>query len=179
MQIRAAPASDAPACAAIYRPYVTDDVISFEEVAPDDTQMTERIAATLQAYPWLVAENAGGVLGYAYAGRHQQRAAYRWGADVTVYLAPAAYRQGVGRALYTHLFAILLRQNLRTAFAGIALPNAASVGLHEAMGFRPIGVQRRAGYKHGGWHDVGWWQLLLVDDESEPVEPIPYPQLSG
>jgi phosphinothricin acetyltransferase len=156
---------------------VRDTVISFETEPPDAADMGRRIAAVGERFPWLVASDASGMLGYAYAGEHRSRAAYRWDVDVAVYLDPRAHRRGIGRALYRRLFALLRLQGYVNAYAGIALPNAASVGLHEAMGFVPVGVYKGVGYKQGAWHDVGWWGLLLQPAPPSPAEPIPFPLL--
>jgi phosphinothricin acetyltransferase len=166
-------ARDAAACAAIYAPYVEESVISFESEAPSVREMAGRIEAIGATHPWLVAERDGRVAGYAYASPHHPRAAYRWAADVTVYVDAAHQRAGVGRELYEALFELLRGQRLRIACAGITLPNVASVGLHEALGFVPVGVYRRIGWKDGSWHDVGWWQLELgaLADEPPP-EPL-------
>jgi L-amino acid N-acyltransferase YncA len=155
------PDRDAAACAAIYAPSVADGVASLEERAPDAPQMADRIRIISRDYPWLVAELDGAVAGYAYASRHHERASYRWSANVSVYVAPAAQRRGVGRGLYAELFARLDRQGLHEVCAGITLPNAASVGLHESMGFELVGVYRNIAYKFGAWRDVGWWQKTL------------------
>lgn len=166
------PERDAGACAAIYAPNVAGGVASFEVVAPDGEEFTRRIRAISERYPWLVAEIDGAVAGYAYASPHRERAAYRWTAECTVYIADGQRGLGVGKALYTVLFDLLARQNLRTVCAGITLPNRASVALHESCGFELVGVYRRIGYKFGGWHDVGWWQLDLPStDEDPPPEP--------
>jgi phosphinothricin acetyltransferase len=134
MSVRLASATDAEAIAAIYAPYVLETAISFEETPPSGAEMAERIAAALPAFPFLVFEGGGEVLGFAYAGPHAERAAYRWSANVSAYVAAGAQRQGVGRALYGELFGCLRRQGYHALFAGITLPNAKSVGLHEAMG---------------------------------------------
>lgn len=155
------PARDGAPCAAIYAPYVNGSVVSFEEEAPGAAEMARRITAVTAAYPWLVAEHDGQVAGYAYASRHRDRAAYRWAADVAVYIDARHQRAGVGRELYTQLLDELRDRGLRWACAGIALPNPASVGIHEAFGFEPVGVYREIGFKAGAWHDVGWWQLDL------------------
>ncbi len=176
--IRPACTEDAAACAAIYRPFVTDSHTSFETVPPSAQDFVDRIDSTLRTHPWLVAERAGEVVGYAYAGQHRDRVAYQWAADVSVYLADQARGQGVGGALYTTLFDVLRSQGFRIALAGVALPNAASVALHERLGFTPVGVYRRIGYKLGAWYDVGWWQLVLDDTDTEPTAPTPYAQLS-
>ena len=156
------PARDAAACAAIYAPYVSDTVISLEEVPPTPGEMRGRIERVAERYPWLIAEEDGVVAGYAYAGEHRERAAYRWASDVTVYVAAAQHRRGIGRALYTALFELLTRQGFYVLCAGVTLPNEASVGLHESLGFTPVGVYRRVAWKFGSWWDVGWWQLQLV-----------------
>jgi phosphinothricin acetyltransferase len=161
--IRLATESDALVVHAIYAPIVRDTVISFEYEAPSVDEMRGRIAKTLPRYPWLVCEREpdGEMLGYAYAGPHSERTAYQWSANVSVYVNASGRRMGVGRALYTALFELLRRQNIVNVHAGIALPNAASVGLHESMGMTPVGVYHRVGYKFGAWHDVGWWELAL------------------
>jgi phosphinothricin acetyltransferase len=165
---------DAAACAAIYAPSVEGSATSFEERPPDAAEMAARIAAYAATHPWLVAEDGGEVVGYAYACPFQQRPAYRWSASVSVYVAAGRAGQGLGRALYTELLARLRRQGFRNACAGITLPNAASVGLHESLGFEPVGVNREVGWKHGAWRDVGWWQLQLGPaPANEPPEPLP------
>ncbi|HSV03429.1 MAG TPA: arsinothricin resistance N-acetyltransferase ArsN1 family B [Phenylobacterium sp.] len=174
--IRPASAADAAAVAAIYAPIVEATIISFETVAPGPAEMARRIEATLETHPWLVFEDDGGVAGYAYAGAHAARDAYRWSVNVSVYNAERARRRGVGRALYHALFEILRRQGFHMAFAGITLPNEASVGLHEAMGFRPVGVYPEVGWKLGAWREVGYWGLEL-QPMGPPAEPIPFPDL--
>lgn len=161
MNVRPAVAADAAEIQAIYAPYVTDSTISFEEVPPDTIEVETRIAALLPQYPYLVAEIDGRVVGYAYASQHRTRSAYRNSIDVAVYVAPGAQRRGVARCLYTRLLPAAASLGFHAAFAGIALPNKASVGLHEAMGFEPLGIYREVGRKFDAWHDVGWWQRLL------------------
>ena len=134
--------------------------ISFELEPPDEVEMARRIATYSASHAWLVAEVGGVVAGYAYGSPHRERAAYASSCDVAVYVDPAQARQGVGRALYGELLP-LLAGKYHAAFAGIALPNDASIGLHEAMGFTPVGTYREVGWKMGGWRDVGWWQRLL------------------
>jgi phosphinothricin acetyltransferase len=168
--IRPATVADAAACAAVYAPYVESSVSSFEEVAPDEAEMAGRMLDQPRL-PWLVATCGGAVVGYAYASRHRARQAYRWSVEVSVYLAESARGRGTGRALYAELLAAVRDLGYVTAYAGITLPNPASVGLHEAMGFAPIGAFRDVGFKHGGWHDVGWWQLPLREPPDDPPEP--------
>jgi L-amino acid N-acyltransferase YncA len=172
-RIRLADASDAEAMAAIYRPVVESTSISFETIAPDRDEMARRLADTLVSHPWLVCDVEGRVAGYAYATKHRVRAAYQWSVDTSVYVDAAWRRSGVGRGLYRSLFAILAAQRFFNAFAGIALPNEASVALHEAVGFEPLGVYRRVGFKLGAWHDVGWWQLAIRAHEASPDSPLP------
>jgi len=171
IEIRRVRRSDVAAIAEIYAYYVRETVISLEEVPPSATEMEARIATIVARYPWFVADDDGRVVGYAYAGPHKERAAYRWAVDVTVYLAPDVHRRGIGRALYTVLFPELQRMGFRRAVAGITLPNEKSVGIHEAFGFTPIGIYHHAGYKFGRWYDVGYWQRSLGDD-SAPEEPL-------
>lgn len=161
IEIRPATIADAEAIQHIYAPIVAETAISFEEVPPSVEEMAGRIASILQTHPYLVAVSSGKIRGYVYAGRHDERAAYRHSVDTTVYVAPEAQRSGVGRALYAALLAELRRRRFHAAFAGIALPNPGSVALHESIGFAPLGVYREVGFKFGRWHDVGWWQRLL------------------
>jgi len=170
--IRLAHADDAREIARIYRPFVESTVISFEIAPPDAEQMRDRITETLARYPWLVCELGGRVAGYAYATEHRARKAYQWSIDVSVYVHPDYWRLGIGRGLYTSLFAITTAQRFVNAYAGIALPNAASVALHESVGFKPVGVYQHVGYKLGAWHDVGWWQMGLKARPASPEEPL-------
>lgn len=177
--IRVAEERDAEAIAAIYAPAITDAVISFELTAPDAKEMSRRILAIQRQYPWLVYEASNTVLGYVYASVHNERAAYRWSVDVTAYIRHDARRRGIGKALYTALFEILVLQGYRTACAGITLPNTASVQMHAAMGFKLVGVYHDVGYKFGKWHDVAWYERCLAEHVLEPPEPVPFPELAG
>ena len=169
--IRLARESDGAGVAAIYGPIVENTAISFETLPPGAAEMTRRISDTLRSHPWLVCEVDGQIAGYAYASQHRPRPAYRWSVDTSVYVDPKWHRRGAGRGLYMSLFAILARQGYGNAYAGIALPNPASVTLHEAVGFKPVGVYEHVGYKLGAWHDVGWWQRALRDRDASPDEP--------
>ena len=177
--VRLADGGDAEAVTAIYASIVASTAISFETEPPTVEEMAQRIDKTLAHWPWLVCDRGGEVLGYAYASRHRDRAAYQWSVDVSVYVHPRAHRSGVGRALYTSLVRLLALQGFYTAYAGITLPNAASVGLHEAIGFVPVGVYRKVGFKLGAWHDVGWWSLVLQPTVARPSSPIDLPALAG
>ncbi len=175
--IRPATLSDAAQIAAIYAPYCDETPISFELSAPSEEEIAARISRIGARYPWLVLEDEGAIAGYAYGSQHRERAAYQWSVDVTVYVSPRFHRRGVGRALYTTLFRMLALQGFYRAHAGITLPNAGSVGLHEAMGFEPVGVYRNVGYKLGKWHDVGWYQLMLQPPIPDPAEPVAFSPL--
>jgi L-amino acid N-acyltransferase YncA len=169
--IRLAEERDAEAIQRIYTPFVLQTAISFEFEPPSVDDMRSRLAATLARLPWLVCERRENVIGYAYASQHRARAAYGWSVDVTIYIHEGFRRHGVGRALYTSLLAALRLQGFYNAYAGVTLPNPGSVGLHEAMGFQPVGIYRDVGYKLGRWHDVGWWQLALRDRSAAPALP--------
>jgi L-amino acid N-acyltransferase YncA len=173
--VRIAVPGDAAAIAGIYRPYVTDAATSFELDPPDAGEMTRRMAALAAFAPWLVYAEAQDVVGYAYASPHRDRAAYRWSVDVTVYIRGDRHRRGIGRALYRTLFPLLALQGFRVAHAGITLPNAGSVGLHESLGFTPVGVYPAVGWKQGSWHDVGWWRRPLADLPPAPAPPLSLP----
>jgi len=163
---------DGDACAAIYAPHVEGSAVSFEERPPDAAELAARIARYGSSHAWLVAEREGRVVGYAYATAFNERPAYRWSASVSVYVAEEARGVGVGRALYEALFDRLRERGFRMACAGITLPNEASAGLHESLGFEQVGVNREIGWKEGAWRDVGWFQLELVPaGEGPPPEP--------
>ena len=175
--IRPVEVRDAAAVARIYAPHVTAGVASFETVPPDAAEMADRIAATTPTYPWLVCDvPASGVAGYVYASVHNPRAAYQWSANVTVYIDGRFHRAGIGRALYTSLFAVLRLQGFYNAYGGITLPNAGSVGLHEALGFRLVGIYQAVGYKFDRWWDVGWWGMEL---QPKPVTGLTAPLRLG
>lgn len=162
--IRDATAEDAASMVAIYGPFVTDTAVSFELEAPSVEEFSQRILAAQSRWAWLVAESGGAAIGYAYASSFRPRAAYQWSVETTAYLAPSCRGQGVGRALYERLLGILAGKGYCTAYAGITLPNEASVRFHQAMGFSAVGVFRRAGWKFGAWHDVSWWQRKLQEE---------------
>jgi L-amino acid N-acyltransferase YncA len=178
IEYRVATVADAAAVANVYAPYVRDTAITFETEVPDAGEIEERIQRIGAQYPWLVAVAGSDIAGYAYACENRSRAAYRWSVDAAVYLRADVRRTGIGRALYERLFALLRAQGFVNAFAGITLPNAASIGLHHQLGFRMVGVHRAVGYKLGAWHDVGWWHLTMGRPlPSDPPEPTPFHQL--
>lgn len=178
MTIRTASPADAEAITAIYAPIVEHTSISFELDVPTVEQMRERISKTLQELPWLVSEDAQGrVNGYVYASKHRERAAYQWSVDTTAYVREDARGQGIGKRLYGELKHALIELGYCQAFAGIALPNQASAALHESVGFEALGVYRKVGFKHGQWHDVGWWQCSL-QSPAHPAAPQKFDALS-
>ena len=165
--IRQATSDDAAAIAAIYAPLVRDTIVSFEEEAPSAEEMAERIAAS---HTWLVAEEDGEVVGYAYAARFHPRAAYRWSAEVSIYLAPEARGRGIGKRLVADLLDRLRAMGFVNAFGGTALPNPASERLLEAFGFKQVALWENAGFKFDAWHDVSWRQLTLQEPTVPPPE---------
>jgi len=172
--VRPADEADAVAIAAIYAPYVRETAISFEIEPPSVATMARRIASTVETHPWLVADCRGEVVGFAYAGKHRERPAYRWTVDVTVYVGVQMRHQGIGRALYQALLETLRQQGFRSAFAEIVLPNPGSIRLHETVGFKPIGIHKDVGFKLGRWHDIGYWRIGLADGTAPPVEPVAF-----
>ena len=165
--IRLATPDDAEQVLAVYAPSCATPT-SFEAGPPTLDDMRDRIQRVLLQFPWLVCADNRDIMGYVYASGHRERAAYRWSVDTTVYIQRKRHRQGLGRALYEALFSILRLQGYINAYAGITLPNPASVRIHEALGFEPVGIYRHVGYKCGAWHDVGWYQKLL-----QPLPPVP------
>ena len=174
VEFRVATPDDVKAVLAIYAPYCSSTHVSFETAAPSEGQMRERIERVTSQYPWLMGEVDGQMGGYVYATQHRERAAYRWSVDVAVYVAEAYQRRSLGRALYSSLFAILRTQGFFQAYAGITLPNVASVGLHESVGFEPVAVFPKVGYKLDRWLDVGWWRLQLMPEIDHPPDPRPF-----
>lgn len=177
--VRLARPGDAEAVQAIYAPIVRHTTVSFEWEPPTPAELAARIERVLLQHPWLVLEQEGRVLGYAYATRARERAAYQWSAEVSVYVHPAVRRAGVGRALYGALLELLRLQGYCVAYAVVPLPNPGSVALHEALGFRRAAFLPAAGYKLGAWVDVGWWRLELRRPPAEPRSPTPLPALLG
>jgi L-amino acid N-acyltransferase YncA len=159
--IRQATVDDAPGILAIYGPVVETSAASFETEVPTASEMAERIEKTTETHQWLVAIEGETILGYAYAGIFRMRAAYAPSTEVSTYVGAAAQGKGVGRALLTQLLADLRARGFANAFAGITLPNEASVRLFESAGFARVGTFFKVGYKFDEWHDVGWWQLDL------------------
>jgi phosphinothricin acetyltransferase len=176
--IRLARGTDAAGIADIYRPYVEDSRVSFEEKAPDASEIARRITGERPGFhPWLVAEENGGILGFSSSSPFRARPAYRWSVETGIYLAADACGGGLGKDLLAVLVNLLERQGYVTAIGAIALPNDPSVRLHEGLGFVHAGTYRGTGFKLGQWIDVGLWQKDLAPRTSEPPEPLPFEPL--
>ncbi len=182
--IRVATVADAAAVLDIYGPFcLPSSVVSFEIEPPSLSEIQSRIAKTLETHPWLVYEEDGRVIAYAYAAQHKIRPAYNWCADVSVYMAPEARGRGIGKKLYSELFDVLRQLGYFNVYAGVTIPNEASIGLHKSLGFEEIGVYKKTGYKAGGWRDVVWLSLDLQPHVEDPPPPkrfsdLPVPYLS-
>lgn len=168
--------ADAAAISGIYRPYI-DTPITFETVPPSADDFAGRIAHTLKNYPYLVCEDGGVVVGYAYAARQHMRAACDWNAELSVYIAESHHGRGLGSAFYTALLEILTRQHVVTAYASVSVPHEKSIALHTALGFTPFALFPRMGYKCGAWRDLQWLRKPLADDSKTPEAFVPFPQL--
>ncbi|PTN08331.1 GNAT family N-acetyltransferase [Mangrovibacterium marinum] len=171
-EIRLATLADAEAILEIYKPFITDTVVTFEEIVPSVSEFRQRMAFVLKECPYLVCVVDGRIVGYAYAAAYRSRASYRWNREVTVYIHPEGQRKNIGTALYYALIEILKKQNFATLLAVVTLPNEGSARLHERVGFKPCAVFNQVGYKKKQWHRVGWWELALIPPEQAPVEPI-------
>ena len=169
LAIRAVVPGDAGAIAAIYGPYVAETLVSFEEAAPSPAEMAARIAETTLVYPWLVGEEDGEILGYAYGRPYHPRAAYRWTCETGIYLDRARRGRGVGRALYAALFAALALRGFVSAVALISVPNDESTRFHEALGFRFVGRLGGVGYKFDAWRDIAYYQRDLAPRTVPPA----------
>lgn len=160
--LRPATTNDADSIARIYNHYVLNTIITFEENEVSAEQMAERICEVASAsLPWLVAEQAGQIVGYAYATKWKARTAYRFSVESTVYIESGVIGQGLGSKLYEALFALLKDRGIHIVIAGIALPNPASIALHEKFGLQKVAHFKEVGFKFNRWLDVGYWQVAL------------------
>jgi phosphinothricin acetyltransferase len=159
--IRPCRLSDAQQICEIYNHHVLNTVVTFEETPVSVDEMARRIGVVTEKWPWFVWEEQGAIAGYAYATMWKERSAYRFSVESTVYIAEGRIRRGIGAALYRELLPELRRRGAHYVIGGIALPNDASVALHEKLGFTKIGQFVEVGFKHGRWVDVGYWALLL------------------
>ncbi len=177
-KIRLATPEDASEILEIYSPYI-DTVVTFEEEVPSIPDFQKRIAGILEDCPFLVCEIEGVIVGYAYASTYRERASYRWNREISVYIRDGFMRKRIAHALYHALFNILKKQNIANLLAVITLPNTGSVALHESMGFKSCAVFNKIGYKQNKWHQVGWWELFLFEENWIPKETVPFPKLQG
>lgn len=171
-QVRLATPDDAREIIDIYAPSVLSAAISFETVVPPIEDMEKRIESCLKKYPWIVCTVDGRIAGYVYASKHREREAYQWSCECSVYVRDDFKGRRLGQALYQLLFQILKLQGFRNVYAGITLPNQASVHLHEKCGFKAFAKYENIGYKFGNWHTVGWWKLSLNNYDPEPPPPL-------
>lgn len=178
-KIRFAVPGDSGTVLAIYAPFITGTAVTFECRVPSGAEFRERMAAVQKAYPWLVCEIDGAVVGYAYASPFHEREAYRWSADYSVYILPDYRRQHIGKALYSALTGLLKLQGFCRGYSLVTLPNAGSEALHESFGFRAVGDCRDAGYKLGGWHDVRYYELDISDPPPSPANPKTIGEIRG
>lgn len=172
MSIRLAATTDLPQILAIYSPYVTDTAFSFEYEPPTPAQFEKRFLDITEQFPWLVWEEDGIILGYAYASAPFSRAAYRWCAEPSIYLAPHARGRGIGKALYTALEELIRLQGYQTAYAIITTDNPDSIAFHKAMGYTHLADFPRCGFKHGTWHGITWMEKRLNSVEMPSNFPV-------
>ena len=178
--IRIAKKADARAILDIYKPFILNTAVTFEEVVPDEDEFKKRMTAILWECPFLVCETNGQVVGYAYASAHRSRAAYRWNREVSVYVHPDFRRKNIANALYHALFPILKIQGYANLLAVITLPNQASIAFHESFGFTKCAEYNNIGFKLGQWQKVGWWELSLIENPDEvPIVPVLFPELKS
>ena len=176
MALRLARPEDAPALLAIYGQYI-DTPITLEAELPEEAEFTRRVSSTLEHYPYLVWEEDGALLGYAYAHPERTRAGFQWNAELSIYLDRSAAGRGLGRRLFGALLDLLTAQGVRTVYGVVTLPNPASEGLHRAFGFHQLAVHRKTGYKNGTWVDVAWFDRALSSYPANPAPVTPMPQL--
>lgn len=174
LSIRLATPDDAEGIRRVYAPYIATP-ITFEEDVPSPEDFYARMEEIMRSYPCLAACADGRVIGFAYAHRQAERAAYDWNVELSVYLDESEERRGIGSALYKTLMGLLSLQGIRCAYARVTLPNAASERLHARFGFDIMGIQRSAGYKNGAWRDVAWYAKPIAPFDDDPDRPIPFP----
>lgn len=170
--IRFATKEDAGAILSIYEEYIRNTRVTFEIEVPTVSAFEERMERIMAQFPWLVCEINGKIAGYAYGSKHGERAAYRWSADLSVYIDGKYHRQGIATALYKALTELLRRQGYFTVYAGVSTPNPKSEAFHEAFGFRNLGEFKHVGYKLGAWCGVAWYELPLAAYVTEPAEAV-------
>jgi L-amino acid N-acyltransferase YncA len=178
-EVRLAVSHDAKQIREIYSPSILTTAISFETEVPSIEEIQSRIKNCLQKFPWIVCNVNGQIAAYVYASKHREREAYQWSCECSVYTHDDFKGKGIGKELYQLLFQILKLQGFRNVYAGITLPNAASIGLHEKCGFKKFAVYENIGFKFGNWHTVGWWKLQINDYDLNPPPPLKISQLNS
>lgn len=179
VQLRVAQKSDASDILRIYAPYIVSTAFTFETEVPSTEAFEQRIIKCLSGYPWIVVMIDDVLAGYAYASSHRERKAYQWTCECSIYLDDRFKGYGIGKELYSLLFNILAFQGFKNVYAGITLPNEASVRLHEKCGFSLFATYDNVGYKLGAWQKVGWWRLQINNYDLNPAPPLPFPELKS
>jgi phosphinothricin acetyltransferase len=177
MNIRLIQPDDMESVLNIYAPYIQNTAITFEYQVPSLADFSRRIEGITSFYPFLVAETEAGIAGYAYACKHRSRKAYEWSVESSVYIQKNYQGKGIAKALYQSLFQMLKLQGIVNVYAGITLPSIKSESFHKAMGFEPVGIYQKVGYKLGKWHDVLWMALSLQEHAANPVEPVSFKEI--
>ncbi len=179
IEVRIVRKTDAKEIIDIYTPSILNAAISFETELPSIAEMQKRIETILQTYPWMVCEVDGKIAAYVYASKHRDREAYQWSSECSVYVHQNFKGKGIGKEMYQLLFQILKLQGIRNVYAGITLPNEASIILHENCGFEKFAEYENVGYKLGNWHTVGWWKLRLNEYDPDPPPPLKFSELDA
>lgn len=179
MKIRLANEADSASILDIYTPFITNTVITFENEVPTVAEFDKRIVSIQKKYPWLVCEVNKKIIGYAYASQFNERAAYDWAVDSSIYISPQYHRKKIGKALYFSLFKLLKLQGYYNVYAGVTLPNIKSESLHESLGFKTIGIYKNVGYKFDNWYDVKWFGLEIMDYIKSPEKPKSIDEISN
>lgn len=177
-EIRLATIEDAKQVLEIYSNYVINTATSFETDVPSEQEMQSRISSCLQKYPWIVWVINERIAGYVYASKHREREAYQWSCESSVYVDDDFQGRGIGKKLYQLLFQVLKLQGFRNVYAGITMPNEASINLHEKCGFKHFATYENIGYKLGKWHTVKWWKLQINNYDLNPPPPIKISELT-
>jgi len=173
--LRIATPDDASEILAIYAPFIEGSTVTAEEVVPTEAEFRARMETILKDYPWLVCyDDDGDILGYTYASRHQQRSAYRYSVNLSIYVNPKHHRNHVATDLYRCLFELLSYQGYKNAFAAVIIPNPQSAAFHHSLGFRPVAVFSKVTYKLGRWNDMEWFQYVLAERVKTPGPLLPF-----
>lgn len=179
IEVRLATINDTRQIREIYAPSILGAATSFETEVPSAEEMQSRIETILKKYPWIVCAVDEKIAGYVYASKHRDREAYQWSCECSIYMNNDFKGKGIGKELYQLLFQILKLQGFRNVYAGISLPNEASVHIHEKCGFKHFATYENIGYKFGNWHTVGWWKLQINDYDLQPPPPLKLSELSS